>query len=72
MSNCRLSLLLLFAVLCLSSIVGCSAGSSDQRPRTFAQPADTRAAEEAAIRVASAAWSQASTAKDTSVEEKAT
>jgi uncharacterized protein (TIGR02246 family) len=63
-SNCRLSLLLMFAVLCLSSIVGCSAGTGDQRPRTFAQPADTRTADEAAIRVASAAWSQASTAKD--------
>jgi uncharacterized protein (TIGR02246 family) len=63
-SNRRLSLLLLFAVLCLSSIVGCSAGTSDHRPRTFAQPADTRAADESAIRTASATWSQASTAND--------
>ena len=40
-------------------------GSGDQpKPEVKAQPADTRAADEAAIRAASAAWSQAASAKD--------
>jgi uncharacterized protein (TIGR02246 family) len=65
MSNIRLRLQFLFAVLSLSSIVGCSTGTGGQpQPQASAQPADTRAADEAAIRAASAAWSQASTAKD--------
>jgi uncharacterized protein (TIGR02246 family) len=46
-------------------IFGCSTGTGDQpKPQAAAQPADTRAADEAAIRAASAAWSQAYVAKD--------
>jgi uncharacterized protein (TIGR02246 family) len=63
-SNSGLRLVFLLSLLSLSSIVGCSTRTGDQRPQTFAQPADTRAADEAAIRTASAAWSQASTAND--------
>lgn len=59
MSNFCAPLLFLLALLSLTSMVGCSTRSSDQpQPRASAQPADTRAADEAAIRAASAAWNQ--------------
>jgi uncharacterized protein (TIGR02246 family) len=46
-------------------VSGCSTGTGDQpKPQAAAQPADTRAADEAAIRAASAAWSQTYVAKD--------
>jgi uncharacterized protein (TIGR02246 family) len=64
-SNYRLCLGFLCSALCLSSIVGCSPETGDHgRLRASARPADTRAADGAAIRAASAAWSRASFAMD--------
>ena len=65
MTAFRLHLLFLFAVLPICSIVSCSTGTGHQpQSQASTQPADPRAADEAAIRAASAAWSQASVAKD--------
>ena len=56
---------LLPALASIVLVAGCSMGSGDQpKPQTVAQAPDTRPADEAAIRAASAAWSQASTARD--------
>ena len=58
-------LFLFAAFVCAASVVGCSTGTTNQpQSQASAAPADTRAADEAAVRAASAAWSQASTAKD--------
>ncbi|HJZ51751.1 MAG TPA: SgcJ/EcaC family oxidoreductase [Candidatus Acidoferrales bacterium] len=65
MWNRRFAGLLSCAVVCATLIAACSTGTGDQpQPQVAVQPADTRASDEAAIRAASAAWSQASTAKD--------
>jgi uncharacterized protein (TIGR02246 family) len=65
MLNVRLALLPCSVAIIASLIAGCSTGGGDQpRPQVAVQPADSRAADEAAIRAASAAWSQASAAKD--------
>jgi uncharacterized protein (TIGR02246 family) len=63
--NVRFALLVCAFLLIAGLIAGCSTGGGDQpQPQVAVQPADTRASEEAAIRAASAAWSQASAAKD--------
>ena len=65
MLNVRFALLVCAFLLIAGLIAGCSTGGGDQpQPQVAVQPADTRASEEAAIRAASAAWSQASAAKD--------
>jgi uncharacterized protein (TIGR02246 family) len=61
----RLSSMLWCGVILAASIAGCATGTNDQpHPAVSTQPADTRVADEAAIRAASAAWSQAAAAKD--------
>jgi uncharacterized protein (TIGR02246 family) len=65
MLNARFTSLLASAVIIVSLLAGCSTGGGDQpQPQVSVQPADSRAAAEAAIRAASEAWSQASAAKD--------
>jgi uncharacterized protein (TIGR02246 family) len=66
MRNFRsMSRLLTSTLASVMLVSGCSMGSGDQpKPQAMAQPVDTRAADEAAIRAASLAWSQASRAKD--------
>jgi uncharacterized protein (TIGR02246 family) len=58
--------LFIFAMMASAILVsGCSTGTGDQpKPQATAQPADTRVADEAAIRAASEAWSRAYGAKD--------
>jgi uncharacterized protein (TIGR02246 family) len=57
--------LALLAILAAGSLAGCSSTTTEQpTAQVSAPPVDTRAADEAAIRAASAAWSKASTAKD--------
>jgi uncharacterized protein (TIGR02246 family) len=57
--------LLCCAVISVIAVAGCRTGTNDQpRPQISAQPPDTKAADQAAIRAASTAWSQASAAKD--------
>jgi uncharacterized protein (TIGR02246 family) len=64
----KFDLMLVLAPCALAAMTvfsGCSTGTGDQpKPQATAQPADTRAADEAAIRAASAAWSEAATARD--------
>jgi uncharacterized protein (TIGR02246 family) len=63
--NVRFAFLVCAFLLIAGLIAGCSTGGGDQpQPQVAVQPADTRASDEAAIRAASAAWSQASAAKD--------
>ncbi|MFZ0883955.1 MAG: DUF4440 domain-containing protein [Candidatus Acidiferrales bacterium] len=65
MWNMRFAGLLSCTVVCATLVAGCSTGTGDHlQPHVAAQPADTRASDEAAIRAASAAWSKASAAKD--------
>ena len=66
MSQFRPIALFVPSALVLAILVsGCSTGTGDQpKPQAAAQPVDTRAADEAAIRAASAAWSQAYVVKD--------
>lgn len=65
MWNMRFAGLLSCAVVCATLAAGCSTGTGDHlQPQVAAQPADTRVSDEAAIRAASAAWSQASARKD--------
>jgi uncharacterized protein (TIGR02246 family) len=65
MLNVRFALLVCAFLLIAGLIAGCSSGGGDQpQPQVAVKPADTRASDEAAIRAASAAWSQASAAKD--------
>ena len=66
MSKFRPIALFVPSALVLAILVsGCSTGTGDQpKPQAAAQPVDTRAADEAAIRAASAAWSQAYVVKD--------
>jgi uncharacterized protein (TIGR02246 family) len=65
MLHVRFALSVCAFVVIASLVAGCSTGGGDQpQPPVAVQPADSRAAAEAAIRAASAAWSQASAAKD--------
>ena len=65
MLNVRFTALLSVTVIIAGFLAGCSTRGGDQpQPQVAVQPADSRAADEAAIRAASAAWSQASAAKD--------
>jgi uncharacterized protein (TIGR02246 family) len=65
MLNVRFRSSLTSVAVIASLVAGCSTGGGDQpQPQVAVQPADSRAAAEAAIRAASAAWSQASAAKD--------
>jgi uncharacterized protein (TIGR02246 family) len=65
MLNVRFALRVCSFVAMASLVAGCSTGGGDQpQPQVAVQPADSGATAEAAIRAASAAWSQASAAKD--------
>jgi uncharacterized protein (TIGR02246 family) len=65
MWNMRFASLFSCATICAMLMTGCSTGTDDSpQPQFAVQPADRRASDEAAIRAASAAWSQAATAKD--------
>jgi uncharacterized protein (TIGR02246 family) len=65
MLGIRFCSMLCCAMMFLALASGCATGTNDQpRPAVSAQPADTRAADQTAIRAASAAWSQAAAAKD--------
>jgi uncharacterized protein (TIGR02246 family) len=63
MCNMRFGALFSCAVMGAALLAGCSSGTGEQ-PQVTVPRADTRASDEAAIRAASAAWSQAATAKD--------
>lgn len=63
MLNVRFSSFIASAVICVALLAGCS--TEPATPTQVSVPlADTRASDETAIRAASAAWSQAATAKD--------
>jgi uncharacterized protein (TIGR02246 family) len=65
MWNMRFATFLSCAAVGATLMAGCSTGTGEQRqPQVAVRPADTRASDEAAIRAASAAWSQAAAAKD--------
>lgn len=51
-------------LLALVAFVACVAAACSKQPAAPAAPPDTRAADEAAIRAASDAWNQATTARD--------
>lgn len=61
MSNVRFTSFFSCAVFCAALLAGCS---EEIQPQVSVPPADTRASNETAIRAASAAWSQAASAKD--------